>query len=194
VVQTDQLATPAWAPGRVAIFALGAVLLALFVAGAVIAQTEGSETRKTTPEAKTTTTSSGEAKKEASGPTTSTTTSGAITETETRTTTPQEGVLLALLATGALLVLVGALYSRITTIKVPGGGELVLSPEETKAVSDTIETTVAAGAPAADVARATSAAVLLADTHKRIAAKPLEQADFDAIAAEALRSTGVPAK
>jgi hypothetical protein len=39
------------------------------------------------------------------------------------------------------------------------------------------------------VVRASSAAVLLADTHKRITGAPLQSADFDALAAQAITTT-----
>jgi hypothetical protein len=70
----------------------------------------------------------------------------------------------------------------------------VLSPEETKTLSDKVEAAVADDAAPAAVARATSAAVLLADTHKRIAEAPLADSDLDALAYQALSATGVPTK
>lgn len=73
----------------------------------------------------TSTTSSGAGEKSGAGTTTATSTTKTAggTETTTTTVTPQEGVLLALLGTGAVLVLAGALYTRPTTLKLPGGAE-----------------------------------------------------------------------
>jgi hypothetical protein len=57
---------------------------------------------------------------------------GAKTATEKTTTTksgPPEGVVLAVLGTGAALIVVGFLFGRISTIKLPGGVEVGISKE-----------------------------------------------------------------
>jgi hypothetical protein len=68
---------------------------------------------------------------------------GAKTATAKTTTTksgPAEGVILAILGTGAALIVVGFLYGRISTIKLPGGVEISMSEEtEKKTIEKAVE-------------------------------------------------------
>lgn len=96
----------------------GVVAIALFVVGVVLSFTVGSESKTTT-----------------SG----TVQAGATTAPTTTTTTkplPSDTVLTALLATGATLVLAGVLYTRISTIKLPGGAEIDLTTDEKQQVQE----------------------------------------------------------
>ncbi len=170
-------------PGRLAVFVVGALLLGLFLVGAVIAQTDGGKSSKSTPRAmttgssETTTTGSSGSAPSTTRTTTTTSTDGGVSG-ETTKNAPSEGLLLTVLGTGVILVLVGALYSRITTIKLPGGAELALSPEETQHVAERVaqKANEQPGAPSASaVANATSAALQLAHTHKLIANRPLDE-------------------
>jgi len=186
-------------PGRLAVFVVGALLLALFVVGVVIAQTDGSKTNKSTPHgvttsnSETTTTAGSGTTPSTSKTTTTTSTDGGVSD-ETTKSAPSEGLLLALLGMGVLLVLVGALYSRITTIKLPGGGELVLSPEESQQVTDRVvqkakEESTAPSASA--IAKATSVALQLAHTRKLVASQPLDDRAIEQVAAAGLEAAGV---
>jgi hypothetical protein len=101
--------------------AIGVALIVLFVAGAVLARTVGNTSKETSSAAATT--------------------AGSAQATSKTTTTkdwPSDTLLSALLGTGAALVLVGLLYSRITTIKLPGGSEIDLSPDEKKKVAEKV--------------------------------------------------------
>jgi hypothetical protein len=86
---------------------IGSLLIALFVAGIVLTRTVGNTTTKIT--------------------------SSGTTKTTTKTF-GSDTLLTALLATGAALIVVGLLYSRISVIKLPGGAEIALNPDEKKAV------------------------------------------------------------
>jgi hypothetical protein len=192
-VLADDLAESQRALGQYVLFALGAVLLCLFVAGAVIAQTHGGQVRKTTPEGITRTTTSATGEKAGAGGTTSTSTkkTARATVTEITTVTPQEGILLALLGTGTILLLAAALYTRLTAIKLPGGAELTLSPAETQAVTQQVAAKVDPLAQPTDVARATSAAILLADERKRASGGHLALEELDDAADRAVRAHAV---
>jgi hypothetical protein len=61
-----------------------------------------------------------------------------VTKVGTTTTTtawPSDTQIATILAAGALLVLTGFLWTRITTIKLPGGGELDLTRDEKETVA-----------------------------------------------------------
>lgn len=59
---------------------------------------------------------------------------GSTTEAKAKTITtknaPSDSLLTAVLATAGALLLVGVLYGRISTIKLPGGAEISLTDEE----------------------------------------------------------------
>jgi len=58
-----------------------------------------------------------------------------LTKTTKAEKGPSEGLLSALIGSGAALILVGFLYGRISSIKLPGGVEVGLTPkEEEKAI------------------------------------------------------------
>lgn len=71
----------------------------------------GSETKETTPSS-------------------STPTAKASTKTTKTTSGPSEGLLTAIIGSGAALIVVGFLYGRISSIKLPGGVEVGLTPDE----------------------------------------------------------------
>ncbi len=97
---------------------LGVLLVACFAGGAVYARTAGSETVET-PSTKP---KAGEAK------------------TTTTKSAPSETLLTTLLGTGAALIIVGALYGRISTIKLPGGIEVSMSKQaEKKTIKKSLE-------------------------------------------------------
>lgn len=97
---------------------LGILLVACFAGGTVYARTAGSETVET------------------SGPNTGANAS----KTTTTKNAPSETLLTTLLGTGAALIIVGALYGRISTIKLPGGVELSLAKDaEEKTIKKAVE-------------------------------------------------------
>lgn len=103
---------------------LGLLLIALFAAGVIFGRVVGGKT-------------------EESG----TPTGSAATTTKTTTTknVPSDTVLTALLGTGAALMLVGFLYPRINAIKLPGGVEIGVTPEELGQATATLQQAVEAG-------------------------------------------------
>lgn len=114
------------------LIALGIALVICFAGGTVYARTAGSETvEKPGPEAK-------------------------ATEAKTTTTknAPSETLLTTLLGTGAALLIIGVLYGRISTIKLPGGIELTLSKEaEKKTIKKSLEKHPNQPSKAAEVAQ-----------------------------------------
>jgi hypothetical protein len=60
----------------------------------------------------------------------STPTAKASTTTKKTTSGPSEGLLTAIIGSGAALIIVGFLYGRISSIKLPGGVEVGLTPDE----------------------------------------------------------------
>jgi flagellar basal body-associated protein FliL len=98
---------------------LGILLVLTFVGGMVYSRAVGSETKETTPPANQT---------------------SETTKTTKSKDAPSDTLLTALLGAGAGLIIVGALYGRISTIKLPGGTEISLTPEEKeKAAKKVIE-------------------------------------------------------
>jgi hypothetical protein len=92
--------------------AIGMILVALALAAAGINWAEGGETTETT-------------KPPQSG--------GTETKKVTKTKDgPSESLLTALLGAGAGLIVIGFLYGRISSIKLPGGTEIGLTAEEKK--------------------------------------------------------------
>jgi len=92
---------------KTSLVVVGGTLIALFLVGLVLARLVGAKTVSTAPPSNATATE--------------------LTSTTTTTKTlPSDTLLTALLATGSVLLLAGLLYSRISAIKVPGGGEIDL--------------------------------------------------------------------
>lgn len=142
-------AQPSHVPGRWVLVLAGTLLIGLFVAGLIVSHTAGSETTKTTiPSA---------AASKGSGSSSGKSSAGASVTRTTTKSVPSEGELLALLGTGAVLVLAGALYSRLSAIKLPGGAEIDLSPEEKDAIATEVAT------------QATQAAEATGATHEEVA-------------------------
>jgi hypothetical protein len=113
VIKADR---PSWL-----LVALGGALIVLFMAGVIFSRAYGGETKETTPVASGT-----------SAPT-------SVTEKTTKTkNAPSDTLLTAVLASGAALVLGGALYSRISTITLPGGVTVGLTTQEAKTTKDTV--------------------------------------------------------
>jgi hypothetical protein len=168
VVSDDLAGADRSRPFRIALIAAGVGLLSWMILALVLAQTEGTETRtRTLP-----------------GPT-------STSHSSTSTSVPSEAVLLALLATGAVLVLSGALYARLSTIKLPGA-ELVLTPEEREGVAAQVAAKASAAATASDLARATATAVDIGQVKKSVA-KQLAPSDIEQAALSGLRIAGLPA-
>jgi len=185
---------------RLALIAVGAALLLLFVASVVVGQTHGGETKKTAPntvsktETTTTTTTGPKTAPTKTTSTKTTTTTPPSASKEVTKTAPAEGVLLALLGSGLVLILAGGLYSRITAIKLPGGVELTLSKEEGKQLEQSVVEKAKPGATPGELALATVAAFELARTRKRAAGEPLEAQAIDQAALGGLHKTNVAIK
>jgi hypothetical protein len=104
---------------------LGLILLLLFGGGVGFTRLVGSETTETSP------------------PTiTGQTITAAITKTTKTKSIPSDTVLTAILASGTALILVGVLYYRISSLKLPGGAEVALTPKEQKEATKTAEKNV----------------------------------------------------
>jgi uncharacterized protein HemX len=100
---------------------VGGLLIVAALGLAALNWSIGSETKETTPSS-------------------STPTAKASTTTKKTTSGPSEGLLTAIIGSGAALIVVGFLYGRISSIKLPGGVEVGLTPEEKeKSVKETIE-------------------------------------------------------
>jgi len=124
------------------LIALGVLLVAIFVGGVWYSRGEGSETVEKSSPVK----------------------PGQAEATEKTTMTkdvPSETLLTAVLSTGAALIIVGALYGRISTIKLPGGVEVSMSEEaEEKTVKKAVEEHPGAPEKAAAVAQKAQALLL----------------------------------
>ena len=67
-----------------------------------------------------------------------------LTSTTTTKNLPSDTLLTTLLATGSILVLAGLLYSRISAIKVPGGGEVdFITADDKQQVQDKVAEAIA---------------------------------------------------
>jgi len=198
VVLPDKLAGErrrARAPGRLALFALGVLLILMLVVALVVARTNGTETRTISPPTSTSTTSytttvprcvpCRSTPRAGSGSTTTAT--GGTSKTTTKGM-PSEAVLLSLLGTGAILVLAGALYNRLSAIKLPGGAEITLTPEEREQVAAKVAEKAGAGADPEAVARATAAALPLAHATKLVTGVALREPEIDQAAAVGVES------
>jgi hypothetical protein len=100
---------------------IGGLLIVVALGLAALNWSIGSETKETTPS--------------------STTPATKVSTTTKKTTSgPTEGLLTAILGSGAALIIVGFLYGRISSIKLPGGVEVGLTPDEKeKGAKETIE-------------------------------------------------------
>jgi hypothetical protein len=187
-------------------FAVGALLLVLFTASVVIGRVYGHE--------KTTVSRGGESQHAKAGAAVKETTKTGAKEgpktnesrksknessKEVNKDIPPEGVLLALLGTGVALILCGGLYSRLTTIKLPGNVELDLSSEPSKKESEDIQNAVVekalrkepGGPDPKSVAEATAVSHEVARAHKRATGKALSP-EIIALAAEIGVKTAFP--
>jgi hypothetical protein len=175
-VSADTLLDDGWPVGRVVLVVVGAILLALFIEGFVAGQKTGSGTGTTTQAV----TSTVKTTTSASMTTTVTTQPKAVTSTSV-SGPPSEGLLLALLGFGSASLLAGGMYTRISTIKLPGGVELDLTPEERAAVTAQLTSHVTGADPATAIT-AMEAALELARSKKIVSGKPLtESAIEDAV-------------
>jgi kumamolisin len=183
--------SPKWAPGRIALSLIGALLIGLFVLGAYLDEHDGGQTRTTTPASHSSTTTSTTTNGATSSTTTTATTAQAVSRTTSKTA-PSEGVLLAVLGTGVGLLLVGALYNRLASIKA-GAFELSLTPEERAQVVAQVAESADPSASGPAMARATAAALEVAQAAKL--ATPAGALDETAVAKAAkagLDTAGVP--
>jgi hypothetical protein len=181
------------APARIALLSVGGVLLAWLLISLVLTQTRGSDKHTVTPGGRTstmssTTTTPATSTSPAVVTTASTTSTAGGTAQETSDNAPSEGVMLALLATGAVLILAGALYTRLSTIKLPGA-EIGLTPEETAAVAANVVGKAAGGASADDVGHATADALAAATASK--ASPALDPEEIEEAAVAALKKVGI---
>lgn len=106
---------------------------------------------------------------------------------------PSEGLLLALLGTGVALILCGGLYSRLTTVKLPGGVELDLSPGEGEKLKNAVTTKAAEKEDKPDpkkVAEATAVSHAVAKAHQRATGKPLSAEVINLAADIGLKAAG----
>jgi len=182
-VLADQLAKEQRAlPARIALIAVGFLLIAWLMVSLVLVQTRGSEKRTSTHPASTsttsmttttpavaaspaTTTSPATAATPASTTTSSKTSTSAGGAKETNDSAPSDTILMGLLTSGAVLILAGALYTRLTTIKL-GGAEIAISPEESAAVAAGVAAHADPHATPEQVAHATVLAINAAQASK----------------------------
>jgi hypothetical protein len=152
--------------------AVGFLLMALFVAGLIAGRVYGTQTEETsTPTSSGTTeaTTTGASGATAAGAAASATSTSGATMT-TKTTTKNFGsdsLLTAMLASGAALFALGFLYTRISAVKLPGGAEIDLNPEEKDKVKEEVQKRVKDG----EVVPEAAPAVTLAAVDQARAAK-----------------------
>jgi hypothetical protein len=161
---------------KISLVVLGSVCAALFVVGILLSFLVGGKEKVVGHPATTqVVTTDGQTQ----------TTTVLADQTTTKKGLPSDGLLEALLATGAMLIVIGLLYGRITVIKFPGGGELDLSADEVK---KTAATALAAAnqtnAPSETVSGITATALAHAREKKR-ATGSLTDKDIDAAVREA---------
>lgn len=121
------------------------VLVLLAIGAVVYSRSEGSQTTEKTVTAAAGTPAGNTA-------TTTATTPSAQSKTTTTKSVPSDTILTALLSAGAVLILVGFFYGRISSIKVLGA-EIGLTPEEAdKVVKQAPKTDALKDKPAAEVA------------------------------------------
>jgi hypothetical protein len=180
VVSADELSTGNWPTGRVVLSIVGVILLGLFIAGFVSEQTAG---RKTSTTTKTTSTVA---------------VTKSATMTKTVTTKPKvvssvidpqaEGLLLALLGFGAATLLASAMYARISAIKLPGGVEIDLTPEERAAVTHQLASHIKSDAKREAVIEATAVALDLARVRKSVSGEPLTETAIKEVVVKGIAS------
>ncbi len=100
---------------------IGVALVILALCLAALNWVVGSETTETAPPASSESVATASTKK--------------VTKTQSG---PSEGLLTALLGTGAALIVVGFLYGRISSIKLPGGVEVGLTKDEEEKAAEKI--------------------------------------------------------
>jgi hypothetical protein len=187
VVLSDQLVADERAgPGRIALFLLGSLLVALFIASLALALTSGSKTKTFTPPASTVTTTSTTQGPHSTSVVTSNASKGTTAKT-TSTSTPSEGVLLALLGSGVILAVAGALYTRISAITLPGGAGITLTPEEAQRVVARVAEKAGEETTPPDIAQATSTALQLAQATKASGVHALDETALDLAATAAVQ-------
>jgi hypothetical protein len=101
-------------------------------------------------------------------------------------------VLLSLLGTGAILILAGALYTRLSAIKLPGGAEITLTPQEREQVAEHVAERAGPGVSPADVARATAVALPLAHATKLVTGGTLGGSEIEQAAVVGLQTVTGP--
>ncbi len=104
------------------------------------------------------------------------TTTVQASQTTTKKGVPSDNLLQGLVATGAILIVVGVLYGRITTIKFPVG-EIDLSPDEATKVATEAAQEASATSPQS-VPAVTAAALAHARAEKRQGGGALTDADI----------------
>jgi hypothetical protein len=181
---------------RVNLVIVGVCILAWMIIALILANTRGSEKHVGAPgttvtTSATTTTTPAAATAPATNTTRSTTsTTGAKTD-ESNTSAPSDTVLVALLTIGGILVLSGALYTRLSTVKLGTGFEVTLSPEQAADVAGSVNDKAPAGASQQDITRATAAALEVARSTKRVSQTPLDVDAIEHAAVEGLKVVGL---
>lgn len=153
------------------LIAIGGAVIALFVGGVVLSMAVGTKT-----------TVVGHAG------TTSKTATVQANETTTTKGVPSDTVLEAILATGGVLILVGFLYGRISTIKIPGGGEIDLSADEKQQVASAVATEAAAQHIGTSEIPAMTTAALEAARHRKRQQGSLSLSDISGLVVGAARN------
>jgi len=149
------------------LLAAGAVVLIVFVVSLGYAALHGSATKVVGPPSQSSSTPSS-----SSAPAT-------VTTTTTTTSAPSDTVLGLLLGTGAVFLVAGALYWRISAIKFPGGGEVDLNPAEQAAVMTAALTHTQGQPPEQQQAQVLQAALAVSRDIKRQQRGVLEPADVN---------------
>lgn len=111
---------------NVPLIVLGLLLVVGFAGGVVYARDQGSITVE----------SPSGAAPQGTATAVSTVAAQASDKTTTTKNAPSDELLTALLGTGAVLIVVGLLYGRISTIKLPGGAEISLTDNELKKTAE----------------------------------------------------------
>jgi hypothetical protein len=157
---------------------LGAACLLVFVVGLAVSYFVGKKEKVVGHPASTQTVTFG---------TTASTTTVQANQTTTTTGSLSDAMLEAILGTGAILVIVGLLYGRITTIKL-FGSEIDLSTDEVKKTAAAAQKVAdAANAPPDARAGITATALAHARDVKTAIGAPLSNADITAAVEEAAR-------
>lgn len=166
---TTRVLTPG-TEAKKSLVVIGAILILLFIGGVAATRLLGNESEETSSPAATGTT--------------------ATTEVTKKTKTKNfasDSLLTTVLVTGAVLIVVGLLYSRLSVVKLPGGAEISLKPEEKEKIAEMVaEKAEAEGLPPAETSKLTTAAIDRALEKKQVlAASALPETQINEAVVEA---------